>query len=57
MHKNMGGEKSRTAEPNYPKGCSIPYEVLLSTKGIRKAEGKGTFVLIASVFLSNHYSC
>ncbi|KAK4819924.1 hypothetical protein QYF61_015299 [Mycteria americana] len=30
VHKKLGGGTARTADPNWPKGCSIPYDVMLS---------------------------
>ncbi|KAK4831874.1 hypothetical protein QYF61_019886 [Mycteria americana] len=32
VHKKLGGGTARTADPNWPKGCSIPYGVMLSTE-------------------------
>ena len=29
-HKKLGGDTARTADPNWPKGYSIPWDVLLS---------------------------
>jgi len=31
-HKKMGGSTARTADPSWPKGYSIPYDVMLSTQ-------------------------
>ncbi|KAK4831831.1 hypothetical protein QYF61_019589, partial [Mycteria americana] len=30
VHKKLGGGTARTADPNWPKGYSIPYDVMLS---------------------------
>ena len=29
-HKKLGGDTARTADTNWPKGYSIPYDVMLS---------------------------
>lgn len=43
--------------PQWPKGCPIPYGIILSNKSWRKERGGGdTFRVMASVFLTNHYT-
>ncbi|KAK4828177.1 hypothetical protein QYF61_024426, partial [Mycteria americana] len=32
VHKKLGGDTARTADPNWPKGYSIPYDVMLNKK-------------------------
>lgn len=32
MHNKLGGDKSGTADPNWQKRCSIPYDTVLSNK-------------------------
>ncbi|KAK4818522.1 hypothetical protein QYF61_014358 [Mycteria americana] len=34
VHKKLGGDTARTADPNYPKGCSIPYDIMLSIETV-----------------------
>ena len=29
-HKKVGGDTARAADPNWPKGCSIPWDVMPS---------------------------
>jgi len=30
VHKKLGGDTAGTADPNWPKGFSIPYDITLS---------------------------
>ena len=32
VHKKLGGDTAGTADPNWPKGYSIPYDVMLNIK-------------------------
>ena len=41
MHKKLGGDTSGTADPNCPKGYSMPYDVMLSNKSWGKEGGRG----------------
>ena len=45
VHKKLGGDTARTAEPNWPKGYSTPYDVMLSIYSWqKKKEGVMAFV-------------
>ena len=54
--KILGGDTARTADPNWPKGPSIPYDVCSAMKAKRKEEGWGAFVSTTLVFRSNRYA-
>ena len=41
VHKKMGGDTAGTADPNCPKGCSIPYDIMLSSIKLGEEEGRG----------------
>jgi len=28
VHKKLGGDRTKTADPNWPKGFSIPYNII-----------------------------
>lgn len=32
MHKKLGGDTARIADPNWPKGYSVPYDIMLNNK-------------------------
>jgi len=32
MHKELGGDRTGTADPNWPKECSIPFHIMLHNK-------------------------
>lgn len=55
----LGADTDRTAEASYPKGYSVPYDLMLSNKN----SGKGGTGLggeqswLWHVFPSNHYMC
>jgi len=55
MQKKLGGDTAGTADPNRPKGCSIPYDVSSAHKagGRRK---RWTFRVMVFVFPSNRYA-
>jgi len=45
-HKELGGNSTRAADPNQPKGCLIPYGIMLDSKtwgswpvGVAAAQG------------------
>ena len=42
VHKWLGGDTGRTADPNWPKGCPVPYDIMHSNKPWGKKKG-GTF--------------
>jgi len=48
--KRLGGDTAGTADPNGPKGCSTPYDIMLSHKRWGKRGGGGTFKAVAFVF-------
>ena len=35
MHKVAGGDRKRRADPNWPKGCPVPYGIMLNNKTVR----------------------
>ncbi|KAK4825182.1 hypothetical protein QYF61_024662 [Mycteria americana] len=39
VHKKLGRGTARTADPNWPKGCSIPYDLMLSIETGGKLTG------------------
>lgn len=39
MHRNFGGDKTRTADPNFPKGYYIPYGFILNNNPRWFADG------------------
>lgn len=41
MHKMLGGDTTRIADPNWPKTYPILYEVMLSNKSWGKGRGRG----------------
>ena len=41
VHKKLGGDTARTADPNWPKGYSMPYGVMLSNINLGEEEGRG----------------
>ena len=40
-----GGDTARTADPNWPKGQSRPYDICSAVKAKRKEEGRGHLLL------------
>ena len=42
----LGGDIARTADPNWPKGYSIPYDVCSAIKAKRRVEGRGGQLLL-----------
>ena len=40
--RRSGGDTARTADSNWPKGCSIPYHVMLGIQTGRGEPGPGT---------------
>ena len=54
--RKKGEGTARRADPSWPKGYAMPYDVALSNKNWRKGE-EGPFVVKAFVFQSNHYAC
>ena len=52
MGEISGGDIARTADPNRPKGYSIPYDVCSAIKAKRKKEDGGAFI-VTFVFQSN----
>lgn len=55
---SLGEDTDRTAETNYPKGYSVPYDLMLSNKNSgKRGAGRGgdTFMVMAHAFPSNHY--
>lgn len=56
MHKELGRDTARTADPDLPKGYSILYGIMVNIKNWGKEEKKGwTFGVKAFVFPRNHY--
>ena len=52
VHKKLWGDTAGTADPNWPKGYSIPYDfIMLSNKSWAKKKEAMVFV-----FLSHHYT-
>lgn len=49
VHKHLGGDRSRIADPSWPKACSTPYAITLSS------ESCGKDGMVAPVFPRNHY--
>ena len=43
VHKKLGGDTARTADPNWPKACPAPYHVVLSIKSWGKKKEGGKF--------------
>jgi len=41
VHKKLGGDTARTADPNCPKGYSIPYDIRLSSINLGEEQGMG----------------
>ena len=41
VHKKLGGDIAGRADPNRPKGYSIPYDVMLSNIKLGEEEGRG----------------
>lgn len=56
MHKEPGGDRTRTADPQGPKGCPIPEGVLLSNRSWGKGGGR-TGCRDDGVFPSSRYAC
>ncbi|KAK4816835.1 hypothetical protein QYF61_023899 [Mycteria americana] len=44
VHKKLGGGTARTADPNWPKGYSIPYDVMLSIENGGSWPGAGSLL-------------
>lgn len=40
VHKKLGVDTARTADPDWPKRCSIPYNIKVSDKSWSKEEGR-----------------
>ena len=55
VHQKLGGGTARTTDPNWPKGDSLPYDIVLSVESWRKKEEGGTIVIMAFVFPRNLY--
>jgi len=43
VHNKLGGDTAGTADPNWPKGYSMPYDVMLSNKKLGEEKGRGDF--------------
>lgn len=41
VHKDLGGDGTRTADPEGPKGCPMLYGIMLSNKTWEKKGGRG----------------
>jgi len=41
VHKRLGGDTAGTADLSGPKGCSIPYDVMLSSIKLEEEERRG----------------
>lgn len=55
VRKKLGGDTVGAADPNWAKGYSVPYEVMLSNWGWEKKEEGEMFKFTAFVFPSNCY--
>lgn len=40
MHKKLGRDTARAADPNWPKGYYIPYDIILNTNWEQLAGGR-----------------
>jgi len=40
-HKKLGGGTAGTADPSWPKGCSTPYDIMVSIKSWGKKKKGG----------------
>lgn len=47
----------RTTEPYWPKGYSMPFDIVLSSNNGKRWRKEGTFMVIALVFPTSHYMC
>lgn len=52
-HKEFGGDRARTADPNWPKGYSGPCDRMLKNKNCEKKNEGGIFGAMAFVFASD----
>jgi len=51
-HKKLGGDTAGTADPNWPKGYSIPYDITLCKIKLREGGGSGGHTWSDGVFSS-----
>lgn len=55
VHKESGGDRDGTADPNCPKGYSIPYSIMLRIQVGGKRRKQGAFYVMVFVFPSPCY--
>ena len=55
VHRGLGGDTARTADPSWPKGHPMPYDAVLSNNSWGEEEEGGTFRVTSSAFPSHHY--
>jgi len=57
VHRRLGGDTARTANPNGPKGYPMPYGVVLTAyKAGGRRRKRGTSGVMVSVLPSNRYA-
>lgn len=56
MGKRLGSNTARTTDPNWMKGCSISYAIMLSHKSSGKGGWRGAFIVIFA-FPSKYSTC